>query len=117
VLADFFTHRSLEIVATWKSDAFTKFFRLALLHEWSFLFLIAAFLAFIAVELLLQVTEVGEVHKDLVVKIMRSNLRNNLKDHFLIGNMITWPKHFWTLIKKRSTRKKLIHHHTHHSLE
>jgi MFS family permease len=117
VLADFFTHRSLEIVATWKSDAFTTFFRLALLHEWSFLFLIAAFLAFIAVELLLQVTEVGEVHKDLVVKIMRSNLRNNLKDHFLIGNMITWPKHFWTLIKKRSTRKKLIHHHTHHSLE
>lgn len=117
VLADFFTHRSLELVATWKSMDYTKLFRLALFHEWNFLFLIAAFLAFIAVELLLQVNEVGEVHKDTVVKIMRSNLRNNLKDHFLIGNMITWPKHFWTLIKKRTTRKRLAHHHTSHSLE
>jgi MFS family permease len=117
VLADFFTHRSFELVATWKSVEYTKLFRLALFHEWNFLFLIAAFLAFIAVELLLQVNEVGEVHKDTVVKIMRSNLRNNLKDHFLIGNMITWPKHFWTLIKKRTTRKRLAHHHTSHSLE
>ncbi len=117
VLADFFTPRSLELVATWKSVDYTKLFRLALFHEWNFLFLIAAFLAFIAVELLLQVKEVGEVHKDTVVKIMRSNLRNNLKDHFLIGNMITWPKHFWTLIKKRTTRKRLAHHHTSHSLD
>ncbi|MFD1001436.1 hypothetical protein ACFQ21_19060 [Ohtaekwangia kribbensis] len=51
------------------------------------------------------------------MKIIRSNLRNNLKDHFLIGKMITWPKHFWTLIKKRTTRKRLAHHHTSHSLE
>jgi MFS family permease len=117
ILADYFTQRSFELVATWKSADYTKLFRLALFHEWNFLFLIAAFLAFIAVELLLQVNEVGEVHKDTVVKIMRSNLRNNLKDHFLIGNMITWPKHFWTLVKKRTTRKRLAHHHTSHSLD
>ncbi|HEY9049192.1 MAG TPA: MFS transporter [Ohtaekwangia sp.] len=118
VLADYFTHRSLIVVATWNSPQTNKLFRLALFHEWNFLFLIAAILAFIAVELLLQVNEVGEVHKDQVVRIMRSNLRNNLKDHFLIGNMITWPKHFWTLIRKRTTRKRITHpHHAKHSLE
>jgi MFS family permease len=114
ILADYFTQRSLTVVATWNSPDINKIFRIFLLHEWNFLFLIAAFLAFIAVELLLQVKEVGEVNKDQVVRIMRSDIKNNLKDHFLIGTMITWPRQFWATLKKRVRRRRMRHHHTMH---
>jgi MFS family permease len=104
-LADFFMHRSLVITANWDGPTIDRVFKLFLLHEWSFLFLIAAFLAFIAVELLLTVNEVGEIHKDQVVKIMRSDIRNNIKDSFLVGQLMTWPTFFWSFIKKRKRRR------------
>ncbi|MBT1708168.1 MFS transporter [Fulvivirgaceae bacterium PWU5] len=105
-LADYFTQRSLIVIATWSGPHLNKLFRLVLLHEWNFLFLIAAFFAFIAVELLLQVKETGEVDKDQVVRIMRSDIRNNLKDQFLIGTMITLPGQLWAALKKRVRRRR-----------
>lgn len=104
-LADYFSTRSLTINAQWVSPDMNKVFHLVSLHEWNFLFLIGAFLAFVALEFLVQVREVGEVEKDLVVKIMRSNIRNNLKEAFIVGNLITWQEQLWKIIKKKKLLK------------
>lgn len=88
VLADYFQERHLSITANWGSPGLSKVFRLLELHEWNFLFLIGAFIAIIAVQLLSRVKEVGEVEKDVVVRVMRSSIRASLKESFLIGNII-----------------------------
>ncbi len=103
-LADYFTRRHLNLTAEWGSPHVTKVFRLLELHEWNFLFLIGAFLAFIAVQLLIQVKETGEVEKEEVVRIMRTSIRSTLKEYFLIGHLISWHEHLWAIIKKRIPR-------------
>ena len=79
----------------------TKTFRLIELHEWNFLFVIAAVLALLALELLMQVKETGEVEKDKVVRIMRTNIRSGLKEYFLIGHLISLRENLWSIIKRR----------------
>jgi len=88
-LADYFTGRHLKIDAEWGSPSWTKAFHLVELHEWNFLFAFGALLALIAVNRLTRVKETGEVEKDMVVRIMRSTIRHNLKQSFLIGNLMT----------------------------
>ncbi|WP_343307179.1 MFS transporter [Chitinophaga niabensis] len=88
-LADYFTGRHLKIDAEWGSPNWTKAFHLVELHEWNFLFAFGALLALIAVNRLARVKETGEVEKDMVVRIMRSTIRHNLKQSFLIGNLMT----------------------------
>lgn len=100
-LADFFMNRSLTINATWMGAAKETVFPLIHLHEWNFLFLIGAALATIALELLVHVKEVGEVEKELVVRIMRTSIRSNLKDYFVIGTLIGWHETLWQLIKRK----------------
>lgn len=106
VLADYFTQRSLTVNAEWSSPRLHKVFHLLSLHEWNFLFLIGAFLALLALELLNHVKEVGEVEKDIVVRIMRSSIRNNLKESFLLGNLIGWHEQFWKMIKRKTFRRR-----------
>jgi len=81
-----------------------KEFHLVALHEFNFLFAIGAFVAFISLEFLIRVKEVGEVEKDLVVKMLRSNIKSNLKDAFLIGHLVNWHDQFWRLL--RGSRNK-----------
>jgi MFS family permease len=100
-LADFFTKRHLSIDAAYTGPRLNKVVHLLSLHEWNFLFLIGAALALIAVRLLNQVKETGEVDRDVVVRIMRSSIRNNLKDYFLIGSLINWHEQFWAILKRR----------------
>lgn len=104
-LADYFSTRSLTINAQWISPEMNKVFHLVSLHEWNFLFLIGAFLAFIALEFLVQVKEVGEVEKNVVVRILRSNIKSNLKEAFVVGHLISWQEQLWKIIKKQ---KKLL---------
>ena len=78
----------------------TKTFRLIELHEWNFLFVIAALLAFIALQLLIQVKETGEVEKEEVVRIMRKSIRSSLKEYFLIGHLISWQEHLLSIIRR-----------------
>ncbi|HEY9489323.1 MAG TPA: MFS transporter [Chryseosolibacter sp.] len=101
VLADYFTDRSLTINAEWISPSFAKTFFLVSLHEWNFLFLIGAFLALLSLEFLVYLKEVGEVERELVVRIMRRSVRSSLKDFFVIGILISWQEHVWDIIKKR----------------
>ncbi|HVV03372.1 MAG TPA: MFS transporter [Puia sp.] len=103
-LADFFTSRHLHITAQWTSPKFEKTFRLLMLHEWNFLFLIGAFCALIAIQLLAAVKETGEVEKDQVVRIMRSSIKSNLRDYFIIGNIITWHEQLRAMLRKRMLR-------------
>ncbi|PWV49073.1 MFS transporter [Chitinophaga sp. S165] len=103
-LADYFTNRSLVITAQWSSPDINKAGRLISLHEWNFLFLIGALLALIALELLAHVKEVGEVDKDIVKRVMRTSIKRDLKEYFLIGNIITWHEQLRAIIrlKKRN---------------
>ncbi len=71
------------------------------LHEWNFLFLTAALLGIIALQLLVYVREVGEVEKELVKKIMRKSVTTSLKDFFVIGALLSWREHLWQIIKRR----------------
>jgi MFS family permease len=102
LLADYFANRSLVINSQWKGPSVDRIFHLVSLHDMNFLFLIGAALAFISLELLLRVKEVGEVEKDVVVRIMRSSIKNNLKEHFLIGSLISWHDQLWGLFKKKT---------------
>ena len=100
-LADYFSKRSLEVVAQWTRPGSTQIMHLISLHEWNFLFLTAALLGIIALQLLVYVREVGEVEKELVKKIMRKSVTTSLKDFFVIGALLSWREHLWQIIKRR----------------
>lgn len=102
-LADYFKARSVKVDAQWHGPHWQKVIHLLDLHEWNFLFLIAAALAFVAVELLLTVKETGEVEKDVVVRMIRTNIKSNLREYFIIGQMIDLHDAFRNLIRKRLT--------------
>ncbi|MGX5818841.1 MFS transporter [Chitinophaga lutea] len=87
-LADYFTERHLKVDAEWGGPRWTKTVHLVELHEWNFLFLFGALLGLVALNLLRRVKETGEVEKNTVVRIMRSTIRSNLKDTFLLGAMM-----------------------------
>ncbi len=102
VLADYFNKRSLTINAEYIGPKMNKVFHVLSLHEFNFLFLIGAFLAFIALEFLVAVKETGEVEKDVVMKMMRGNIKSNLKEHYLIGHFVTWHDQFRDLLRKKT---------------
>jgi MFS family permease len=104
-LADYFTLRQLRVMAEWTGPSLQKSFRLLLLHEWNFLFLIGAVLALLAIQLLPRINEAGEVDRGIVVRVMRSSLRNNLKDHFLVGSLFTWQSRIASLLTPLAGRK------------
>lgn len=104
-LADYFTHRALKVNAQWTSPQVDKVLHLVSLHEWNFLFLIGAGLAFIALEFLFAVKETGEVEKDEVVRLLRSDIKNNLKDTFLIGQLVTWHDQFWGIFRRKASNR------------
>ncbi len=105
-LADYFSHRKLVINIEWSGPRLNKIFHLVSLHEWNFLFLIAAIGAFIAAEFLLAVKETGEVNKTEVIREMRSSIRNNLKEYFLIGHLLSWQEHLWGLFRGKKKEKE-----------
>jgi MFS family permease len=105
-MADYFRTRFVSIDVQWKGPHWQKVIHLLELHELNFLFLIAAALAFIAVELLVQVKETGEVEKDVVRKMIRSNIKSNLREYFLIGQLIDLHDAFRNLIRKRMPGRK-----------
>ncbi|MBG6233900.1 MFS family permease [Pedobacter sp. CAN_A7] len=104
LLADLFAERSLTLKATWTSSGISKVVRLISLHEWNFLFLIGAILALLSLEFLSRVKEIGEIHKDVVRRIMRKSIRSNLKDYFIIGDIIAMHQQLRAVV--RSKREK-----------
>jgi MFS family permease len=88
ILADYFTGRHLKVDAEWGGPRWTKSLHIIELQDWNFLFLFGALLGLIAVNLLAKVKEKGEVEKDVVVRIMRSTVRNNLKENFVVGSLM-----------------------------
>jgi MFS family permease len=105
-LADYFGTRSISINAAYKGPHWQKVVHLLELHELNFLFLIAAVLSLIAIELLVQVKETGEVEKDVVKKMIRSNIKSNLREYFLIGQLIDLHDAFRNIIRKRIPGRK-----------
>ncbi|OQP49942.1 MFS transporter [Niastella populi] len=103
-MADYFSSRSLSIDAQWKSPDWQKVIHLLDLHEFKFLFLIAAGLAFIAAELLITVKETGEVAKNVVRRMMRTSIKSNLKEYFLIGQLIDLHDAFRNLLRRRTEK-------------
>ncbi|WP_341835843.1 MFS transporter [Chitinophaga pollutisoli] len=101
LLADYFTGRHLKVDAEWGGPRWTKSLHIIELQDWNFLFLIGALLALVAVNLLGKVKEKGEVEKDVVVRIMRSTVRNNLKDLFVIGSLMNGYSHIRDVFRRR----------------
>jgi MFS family permease len=101
-LADFFASRHLNINAQWIGPGGGKTFHLMALTEWNFLFLISALIVFVAIQLLAQVKETGEVERDKVRRILRKRIRSNLKDYFLVGSIISLHDFFRDKIRKKS---------------
>lgn len=104
LLADYFTDVKILITAQVNSPYYNKLVKLLSLHEWNFLFLIGALLALISLEFLGRVKEIGEVEKDVVRRIMRTSIKNNLREYFLIGNIISWHEQLVAILKGRTKK-------------
>lgn len=102
LLADYFTNRRLDINVTWTGPHHSQLFHVVALNEWNFLFLISAVLLFIAVELLVQVKETGEMEKEKVRKIMRKSIKRDLKEYFIIGNIIDLHEYMRDIIRRKA---------------
>jgi MFS family permease len=105
-LADYFAQRHFNISIEWGGPHASAVFHVVALHQWNFLFLIGAFLALLSLRLLSRIKETGEVEKDTVVRILRSAVRNNLKEYFLIGNLITFHEALRSRIRRQGSRIK-----------
>jgi len=103
-LADYFTSRHFGITIEWSGPHASSIIHLIALHQWNFLFLIGALLAFLSLQFLGRVKEAGEVEKDTVVRILRSAVRSNLKEYFLIGNLITFQEFLSSKIRHGGER-------------
>ena len=103
-LADFFDKRHFDVMLQWSGPHTHRVVYLVSLHQWNFLFLIGALLGLIALRLLRRVTEAGEVEKDTVVRILRSAVRSNLKEYYIIGNLITFHDFLVSKIKHGTER-------------
>jgi MFS family permease len=99
-LADFFANRQLNWTVQWSDAHGLKEIHILTLHQWNFLFLIGALLALCSIKLLKRIKETGEVEKDIVVKILRSDIRNSFKDNFIISYLIHLPVTVSTKIKR-----------------
>jgi len=108
VLADFFTSRHLSITAQWTSPHYHKVFRLLLLHSWNFLFLIGAGLGLIALQLLNAVRERGEVDRDKLRRLVRHTIKSNLKETFLIGDIIKGQEQVRLMIRRKLLRQEPV---------
>jgi len=100
-LADYFINSSLKINAEWTSPSVQQVIHLVSLHDWNFLFLVGALLALIALELLVQVKEIGEVEKSLVRRIMRHSIKSRVRDFFVVGALLSWHDQLWEIIRRR----------------
>lgn len=103
-LADIFAVRELRISIEWLSPQLKSSAKLIYLHEWNFLFLLAALLAFFSMRLLGKVNESGEVGHMLVKRIMKTRFRSGMKEALIVGNIITWHNHLKAIIKRRYRR-------------
>jgi MFS family permease len=107
-LADYYTLRQLRVIAEWSGPNLQKTFRLLLLHEWNFLFLIGAVLTVVAIQLLPRVMEAGEVNKKIVRRILRTSIRSNLRDYFVIDVILNWHSILTTLLKNKRVDEKSV---------
>lgn len=101
LLADYFANRQLNWNIQWGNGTAVREIHLLALHQWNFLFLIGALLGLLAIRLLKRVQETGEVEKDYVVKILRSHLKNSIKENFIISHLMHLPVSVTTRIRKR----------------
>lgn len=108
VLADGFAKINIDVSIRLAGPGFHKIYRLVTLHEWGFLFLIGAILSLIALQLLNQVKETGEVSKDIVRRILRINVRRNMKEYFLIGNILEIHSHLVNILRRKGEKEELI---------
>lgn len=101
ILADYFSNKQLKIIFEWTSPKFNKLLKLIYLHEWNFLFLIGALLALLSLRLLAKVQEEGEVGHSIVKRIMKTRFKSDLKESFIIGNIVVWHSMLKAILKRK----------------
>lgn len=100
LLVDFFSNRYLNIRVQWIDPTAETNIYLLNLHEWGFIFMIAALIALVSLELLLRVREQGEVEKGHMVRILRGNIKNTFKDYFIISQILSLRESIKEKIRK-----------------
>lgn len=101
MLADYFKDKQLKITFEWTSPGLNKILKLIHLHEWNFLFLIGALMALISLRLLGQVQEQGEVGHSVVKRIMKTRFKSDLKESFIIGNIVVWHSMLKAILRRK----------------
>ena len=104
ILADVLNASELRITLEWVSPGVQHAAKLLYLHEWNFLFLLAALVAFLSLRLLARVKENGEVGHMLVRRIMKTRFRTGMKEAFIIGNLMNWHSQIRAIIKRKQSR-------------
>ena len=79
LLADFFSTHQLIWNIEWRSATGVSQLPILHLQHWNFLFIIGAVLALLSLRLLKRVKEAGEVDRDVVVTVLRTHFRKNIK--------------------------------------
>src|SRR5690606_6624430 len=70
----------------WNSPALERNIKIVSLQGMNFLFIISAVACLMALQLLHGVKEKGEIEPDFLKLIMRKNLKNRLRQSFIVGN-------------------------------
>ncbi|MCC6287427.1 MAG: MFS transporter [Chitinophagaceae bacterium] len=101
LLVDFFANRSLNVRVQWMGPVAEKNIYLINLHQWNFLFMIGAIIALISLNLLIRVREKGEVEQSHAARILLGNIKNSVKDYFIIGQILSFHQSIIEKIRKR----------------
>jgi len=107
VMAAFFLDKTLSVNLSWMANTTAKNYHLLSLQQWSFLFIASAILALVSLNFLIKIKELGEVPRKIVRRIMRTSIRNNMRDYFLIGNIISLHDELSAIVRKRKYKTSL----------
>jgi len=79
LMADFFATHHLTWNIQWQGPGGISTFNLLELQNWSFFFVISAFLALLSVRLVKKINEEGEAHKEMVAIVMRKSVKRGIR--------------------------------------
>ena len=94
LMADFFATHHLSWNVQWEAPEGVSTLRLLELQNWSFFFVISAFLALLSIRLVKKIKEEGEVSKEMVTIIMRKSITRGIRKNIsseAIKDRITFP--------------------------
>lgn len=104
VLADVFEDYQFRLAFEWNSPALERNIKIVSLQGMNFLFIISAVACLMALQLLHGVKEKGEIEPDFLKLIMRKNLKNRLRQSFIVGNFQVITTNAKAIIRRKKRK-------------